>query len=456
MSNADKWAAECYRKGVDAMNKQNWDLAIEMFGTCVKLKPHNLSYRQLLRNSTKKKYKDNGKGAGTMSKAKLMGIRSRIKKAKGKDEWEEVSKATEEGLLVNPWDVQLNLELAESSKQLDRGEIARFAYQEACLASPKDKALWTKLADHLEERGEYSEAIKVWERISKLDPEDLNAVRKITSIQTKETTHRGGYEDAENTRDVMSVKGDSAARPGETVAPGQSKEADLKHAIRKEPEQIENYLKLASHLKDNKKFEEAYETMKTALEVSGGDPNVREQVEDYELLLMKYNVDLAKDKANSEGTDDARKQVAELSKELRARQIEVLNSRVERYPSNLNIKLELALLLMQLQKWSQSIPLLQRAGQDPRLKTKALVALGKCFVYDKKLPLARGQFERAVPDLDVDNHPETFKECHYLLGRVCEELNDSAAAEQHYGEVLVVDYEYKDTRERLEKLQAGG
>jgi tetratricopeptide (TPR) repeat protein len=343
----------------------------------------------------------------------------------------------------------------EANKQLVLGEIARFAYQLACKASPMDKNLWTMLADHLEQRGEYSEAVKVWEQICKLDPQDLNAVRKITTIQTKETTHRGGYEDAENTRDVMAVKGGGPARAGEAVAPGQSKEADLRHAVRREPERIENYLKLASHLKETKQFEAAYETMQKALEVSGDDPNVREQVEDYEILLMKYNVDQAKEQAGQAGTDEARKQAAALSIQLRDRQIEVLSARVERYPANLNIKLDLALLLMQLQKWAQAIPLLQRASQDPRLMTKALVALGKCFVYDKKLPLARGQFERAIPGLNPNAQPETFKECHYLLARVCEELGDQPAAEKHFGEVLVIDYEYKDARERLEKLQGG-
>jgi hypothetical protein len=39
---------------------------------------------------------------------------------------------------------------------------------------------------------------------------------------------------------------------------------------------------------------------------------------------------------------------------------------------------------------------------------------------------------------------------------VCDELGDKPTAEKHYGEVLVVDYEYKDAKDRLEKLQGGG
>src|SRR5690606_31501149 len=106
-------------------------------------------------------------------------------------------------------------------------------------------------------RAEYDDAIKVWEQIHKMNPGDMTASRKITEIQTEKTTHRGGYEDAQNTRDVSSNRGATAGRPGEAMAPGQSKETDLRHAIRKNPEQIENYLELSSYYKSAKKFRES-------------------------------------------------------------------------------------------------------------------------------------------------------------------------------------------------------
>ncbi|WP_139228704.1 tetratricopeptide repeat protein [Planctomicrobium piriforme] len=458
MAQENKWAGDCYRRGNDAMQKQNWDLALEMFSTCVKLVPDNLVYRQYLRQCAKKKYGDNGKGAGTFEKTKLMGIRSRVKKARQAENWEEASKAIEEGLYLNPWDTQLNLDLADVSKKLDRGEIAKFAYMEAIRTDQKNKEIYVALANLLRERAEYDDAVKVWEQVAKLDPSDLTAMRKITEIQTEKTTHRGGYEDAENTRSVMANKNLAAKGGGvggNSIAPGESVETDLKHAIRKEPGRLEPYLKLAAHYKATKRYQDSYDSLQKAFEVSKNDPSVGEQLEDAELLLMKHGLEEAKEKANKSSDPEDRKRAAELSTGLRDRKIEVLTKRVERYPANLAVKFELAELLMQLQKWGLAIPLLQKSAQDPRHKARSYVSLGKCFVYDKKLQLARGQFERAVPDLNVDTDPDTYKECHYLLGRVCEEMKDPPSAEKHYGEVLVIDYEYKDTRERLERLQGG-
>jgi len=449
-----KFASDCYRKGVEAMEKQNWGLAVEMFSTCSRFVPDNVMYRQLLRKSEYKKYDDNKSGAGALTKRKLIGIRSRIKKAKAKEEWDEVDKACEEGLAINPWDVQLNVDLGEAAQARDYSEVARFSLLEARNIEPSNKQLNEQLAELLEERGEYDEAAQIWQHICKLDPHDGKARSKMTGAQMNKTIVRGGYEKADTTRHVMS--GGRGGKGEEMAAPGESQEADLKHAIRKAPENKENYLKLGDFYKRAGRLDEAHKIFETALEVSGNDPNVREQLEDVELLRMNKNVERAKERAAG-GDEEARKNAAELSREYAKRRLEVLRRRVERYPQDLVLKFDMAELLMSpFGKYTEAIPYLQQASQNKRLKARALIKLGMCFIQDKKIPLARGQLERGVAEINAADDPKLFVFAHYWLGVVCQTLKDLPAAEKHYGEVLVVDYEYKDARERLEKLQAGG
>ncbi|MBL8852014.1 MAG: tetratricopeptide repeat protein, partial [Planctomycetaceae bacterium] len=187
----NKFASDCYRKGVEAVDKKNWDFAVEMFTTCARFVPDNVMYRQLLRNSEYKKYGDNKTGAGALAKSKLMGIRSRIKKAKAKAEWDEVDKACEEGLAINPWDVQLNVDLAEAAQARQYMEVARFALQEARNIEPSNKQLNQQLAELLEQRGEYDVAAKVWEHICRLDPLDGNARSRMGGAHMKKTIDRG-------------------------------------------------------------------------------------------------------------------------------------------------------------------------------------------------------------------------------------------------------------------------
>jgi len=447
-----KLASDCYRKGVEAMEKQNWGLAVEMFGMCAKFVPDNVMYRQLLRKSEWKKYDDNKSGAGALAKSRLMGIRSRIKKARAKSDWEEVDKGAEEGLAINPWDVQLNVDLADAAKAREFMEVARFALLEARNAEPANKQLNQQLAELLEKRGEYDEAAKIWQHICKLDPLDGNSRSRLNGAHMKKTLDRGGYESADSTRNVMA----RGQKSGESAAPGESQEADLKHAIRKDPQKTENYLKLADHYKREGRLEESHHMLETALQVSGDNASVREQLEDVELLRMNKNVELAKEKASASGDEETRKNAAALATEFAKRKLEVLNRRVDRYPQDLVLKYELAELLMTpFGKYTQAIPLLQQASQNKRLKARSFIKLGRCFIQDKKISLARGQIERGVAEVNAPDDPKLFVEAHYMLARVCEELKDIPAAEKSYGEVLVVDYEYKDARIRLEKIQGG-
>ena len=71
-------AADCWKKGSEAMSKENWDYAIEMFGKSVMLVPDNLLYRQTLRGVERKKYGDNGSGA-KMAGLRLTKVKTRIK-----------------------------------------------------------------------------------------------------------------------------------------------------------------------------------------------------------------------------------------------------------------------------------------------------------------------------------------------------------------------------------------
>lgn len=455
MNPKDKLCADCWRKGTEAMQKQNWDYAIQMFGTCVNLKPEHVVYRQTLRGCSQKKYDNNKTGAGGLAGMKLMGIRNRIKKARAKEEWEEMDKAAEEGLLLNPWDSELNLDVGQAAKQREFKEVAEYSYRTAFECDIKNKPNAIKYADMLEELGKYTEAIKILEHVLKLDPKDLEIGRRITRMQAKKTTVDGGFEDAESTTDVR--KGGAAAaagRQGESVAPGQSEESDLKHAIRRDPNRVEYVHKLAMFYRKEKRLEEALEQLNKAMQMSGNDTGFREQVEDVELDVLRRNRDIAREKASEDET--AKKNWEELEKELAKRELQVYLSREERYPQDMKLKLEIGQRFMRFGKWAEAIPRLQKASQDTRLKGQGLANLGKCFYQDNKPQLARGQLERALPELNQERDPKLYKETLYLLGRICEELSDQPKAEHYYGEILVIDYDYKDARVRLEKLQGGG
>ena len=458
-----KLAADCMKKATEAMQKGSWDYACQMFGTAVKMWPDNVMLRQSLRGCQRKLYKDNKSGA-SMAFLKVNSARSKIKKARTAKNWAEMDQAAEEGLTINPWDAHFNADLGEATRERGFNEVATFAYETATSpeSAPENKDFLIALAGMYEIRRDYRKAVSTLDKVMRLDPLNGAVRSKIQALGADEVIDRGNYSDAKNTKDVRtdtvkqgyeeSVKGD-AKTGSEMLAPGESQENDLQRAIKKDPANTANYTKLADFYKREGRLEEAARAFKQALDVSG-DVNVREQMEDVELEMVRKNLMFAKEAASRNPADaDAKQNAFDLAKELREQEIEVYSRRVERYPADLKIKHELAQRFMASAKHSLAIPLLQQASKDIRIEAQVLVSLGECFLAQKQNPLATRQFQKAIEKLNSNDHPEPFKKCHYLLGRLAEAGKNLQQAEIHYSEVLAIDYAYKDTAARLEQIQ---
>lgn len=454
--NKRRIAGMCWKKGTDAMSKENWDYCIEMFGQCCTLVPDNLVYRQMLRKSEYQKYKNNKTGAA-MASMRLMGTRGKVKKAKAAKNWADVIVAAEEGLTVNPWDAQLNADLGEAARQLGYDDIAIFGYEMAVQTEPKNAEYLRGFAEVLATKGEYDRSRLQWKKIYELDPTDGHARSMMTFTDTQKLIDRSKMEDAQSTREVKqgyeeSVKGNTVNQ-NQVETPGVSQEADLKRMQRKDPANKDNYQKLADLYRKEGRLEEALEQYTKAYEVSS-DVVVREQAEDTRLDMLRRNLSLAKEMAAKKPDDEqTRDNVIALTKELLAQEIEIFSRWSERRPQDLRLKYELAQRFMRDGKFPPATQLLQQAAGDVRIEGPALMMLGKCFLKMKQNSLALRQFEKAVERFNVTDSKEQYVECHYLLARLYEEAKDLDKAETNYTEVLAADFGYKDASARLEKIQ---
>ncbi|MEZ6046729.1 MAG: tetratricopeptide repeat protein [Planctomycetaceae bacterium] len=453
-----KIASECFRKGNQALESQNLKYAIEMYGTSVKMVPDSLLYRQTLRGTEKRFYNDNKSGK-RFSGLTITKLKTKIKALKMKSNWMAIDQAAEEGLELNPWDTGLNAALGEAAAKRGFGEVAEFAFQQAIEMEPTNKDLLVSFANVLEERGKYSEAAKVWGRIQKLDPLDSEARMKANQLSANSTMERGGYDKAENTQDVKQVNAYDVDRPvkqeipEQVSGPGQDEEADLRRAIRKSPEDKQPYIKLAGFLREQKRYTEALNELKTIYDKYESEAAFKELFEDIELESRAEEIE--KSQTELQGDPDDKKlakKVQSMRKEYILREIEILKERSSLNNKDLGLKFRLAKGLMKLKKWSDAIPLLQQASNDQRHQADILVHLGKCYHADGRKELALRQFEKALPMIDQHDKPRMFVEASYFCGRMCEEAGKKEQAENHYLEVLGVDYEFKDTRERLDRL----
>ena len=457
-------AQEWYRKGTEALGRDNFDFAEECFANAIKMKPGHVLFRQVKHGASKKKYNDNGTGA-RMAGMKLMSIRGKAKKARMKEDWATADAACEEGLRVNPWDAQLYAELGEISKERDHGEIAAYAYKNAVALDLENIPYNFALAYILRDRGEYKEARACCTRILKVDNLNAEARSLKSQLDAEEVMDRGGIENAESTQDVKvdkptnAYEEDRRARKGrgaEAAAPGESEEMDMRAAIRKDPENVALYEKLASFLREDRRPADALEWLDKALEISNNDTGILEQKEDVEIEIMKEKTQETIDRARKNPERERlQEKAATMKKELLTREVEVLASRIDRHPNDMKMRFELAERYRRTKQFVKAIPLLQQAVADSRIKEDALVSLGECFVRSGKMDLGRRQFEKSLETLNGKDKPDAFKTAHYWLGRIYEKGDKNELAENHYTEILSVDYEYRDVLKRLEEIQGG-
>ncbi len=458
---AKKIANQCWKSGSAALDKKNFDYAVEQFSTVAKLVPENLAYRQCLRGAEYAKYNNNGTGA-RMAGPKLMGIRSRIKKARGKEDWLAMNHEAEAGLLINPWDAQLEAYVGEACSQLGFKDVAIFAYSNAVKQEKENLAYLKALAElHLEKRN-YDESGRLWEKIYQLNPLDSEARSKQNEIMTLKTMDRGGYDDAANTRDVKA--GQTAydfdrkkqSSDHDVIGPGDDPESDLKRQIRKTPDKFEPYQKLGDFYRKAKRLDECIEMYKTAYEKSGNNEDIKEQMEDVQLDKLRGQMELAKEAAEKTPEDEeAQKTHKHLREKLIKNEIQIFSDRLKRHAQDSRLKYELGKRYMKVKHYKEAIKLFQQAVVDTRLATECYVLLGECFLKENQMPLAKRQFEKALPSLNSHDKPELFLKTHYALGRIAQQNGDRDAAENHYQEILAIDYDYMDVAKRLRELGDG-
>ncbi len=258
----------------------------------------------------------------------------------------------------------------------------------------------------------------------------------------------GGYEGAKTTQEVKKTAYDDYRPatdkhvPDAVAGPGASVEGDLQRAIRKNPADKGSYLKLSEIYRKQKEFDKAEEVLQKAFESTGSaDYNIRQIIEDVELERRRHEIELGRAIVKDEA---GKRNIEALKRELHQREIEILTTRVERYPMDAGLKYELATRLMKSKDYKKAIPLLQQATVDQRREAKVRVALGKCFIAEKQIKLALYQFEKSVEKINAHDDPELYCEAHYILGRLCEDEGDQEKAEKHFSDVLSVNYSFKD------------
>jgi tetratricopeptide (TPR) repeat protein len=459
-------AAGQFERANQVIATGNFDYGIQLLLTCCKLDPGSLIYRQALRKTEKAKFNNNLRGS-RLAFLTTSTSRTKLKAAKASRDYLKVLEYGEAVLTRNPWDVGAQMDMAEAAEALGHRELAVWTLEQARQRNPQDATVNRALARLYEKRGNFSQAIALWELVRKVDPHDIEAQHKAKDLAASDTIARGGYDAVldkgvavapsqhAETAAATSKKVPQPAAPTSVAEDRLAREASaLRKRIQTDPANATAHLQLAGLYRRAGKLDEAREVLQKALIPTANSFEISLELADLEIEPFRRNLAITEEKLRANPEDEQLDRIRRrLQKETLSRELDLYRQKADRYPTEMVHRLELGVRLLRMGQTDGAIAELQAARSDPRQRWRAMLHLGYCFKNRKNGQLAQRNFEEALQNLPSTE--EAFrKELLFQLAEGAAETGDLARAVEYGYELANLDFGYKDIGRLIDDWQA--
>ena len=425
----------------------NWDFAIQMYLDGIRRDPDNVERgHEPLRRVALNRKAMGGKGAGMVD---------RLKARPGKDPLENLIKA-ERVLAKEPGSVEMMQTILRATLALELHQTLQWigmAIIETQKVAPKpNKRVCVEVAEAFASLEVYARALEAADLAKKADPDDAAVSHLVGEMSSQFTIQKGKYgqegdfskgvKDMDRQKEL--IQQDSMIQDKEYLASQVEKARAEYLASPAVPGKINAYVEALLKFEDDTHENQAIETLTQATKATGsyqfkmriGDIRIRQMTRAFRKLK-----DAGKD---TEAGEQARGQLAF--------ELEEYAERAVNYPTDLSIKYELGKRQYMAGRHDDAIASLQQASNDPRRRLSAMTFLGLSFAKKGWLREAAETYERA---LEGDAPELRTKDLLYNLGDVLEKMDEADRAQDAFSRLAQIDFQYKDVRERLDRLRKG-
>jgi tetratricopeptide (TPR) repeat protein len=453
-----------YEKAVAAVRLSNSDYAIQILQSILKEVPEFLEGRQLCRKAAIQK-----RGGATGSKKFLSVNTSSLSvmkiQPKSKKDPAGAIADLEEILAEDPFSVQANQMLFDCAVALKLNSTAAFALETVRAGHPDNVKVMHRLASFYMENDDPEKAVAVYKAIQTVDPTDGEARRGFTNAnaQLSMKTQKWGA-NTESGSNISSLKNLSKNNEESVIL-----ELLGKQGLTPEQNQmvLDHYMKLYSEDQSNinhvrqiaevlerlERYDEAYQFYHYAWSLSNGDTSLETKVLKLQDKLSEIHMQqvAAWINENPDHPDliTQQEELTRLKLEREERLVAVSKDRVEKNPTDMQLRFELGSHLYAAGHPTEAIPELQKAKGNPHIRTKAMVILSKCYSDKNMTDLAIRQLEEAVNELHVMD--DSKKEALYDLGKLNIRLGKKDRALDAWKQVYESDYGYRDIARLVEE-----
>lgn len=444
-------------KGNEALQRDNFDYAIDLFNQVLAKEPGLFECRRALRIAQQSKA---GNGGGFVKKFfTTAGSQPAIAKgeiALRKDPAEALQIA-EQILNHDPNNSGAHRLVVKAATALEFPRTIVMSLEILVRNSPKDRDLAIQYANGLAEAGEVTKAERILVEFQKQMPGDNDLSQALKNISARKTLEKGGYEAlADGTgsyRDILKDKEEAVTleqqnRQVQTEDTAERLIREYEERLKTEPNNLKTIRNLAELYRQKKKFDLAlsyYERIKAS--DIGADASLDRAIAD--TRLRKYEHQLTELDPNA---PDYGEKAAQLEAEKQAYQLEECRKRVERFPNDLAIRFELGQIYFRQGKIGEAIKEFQKAQMNPHKKIASMNYLAQSYSLRGIHDLAATTLQEAIKEKVVFD--EEKKELLYNLGSIFEKMGKRDDAIAQYKLIYAVDAGYKDVDAKISSFYA--
>lgn len=445
-----------HSKALAALERNNTDIAIDIFLRCVEQCPAFSAARRNLRLTEIARFKASNRQnslAHHLSSITGFPMVMKIKALEKTGKLDEALIACERLLLRDPLNlkfVKLFSEVAIKAGHVEDGlmtmEIVREHLPSTNLAVVETLGRLYYQVKH------YRKARECLERMHKARPNDAEITHMLKNSEALATLDSGWEKASEdgNFRGALANKEESIKleQEGKMVKTSDDAESLIEEALRKieaEPKNINYYLNLTGLFFQQKRFDEALATIEKARGIVGADAELDRRFSN--IKIARYDADIA---TLREAGDTATATAKETERNQYV--FDDIAERVAHYPNDQHLRFELGLQYYKYEYFDDAIQQLQIAQKNPKDRVSSLYHLALCFRKKGLLDMAVSQLEQALEFLPSMNSEKM--DIYYLLGEISLEEDKLEDAAKYFKEIYKVDVTYRDISKHIETIYA--
>jgi len=449
-----------YVKALETAQREQHEYAITMFCQVLEKEPTLFECRKALRVVQQKKSASTSTGffKKMISGAGASPQLAKAKMALGKNPAEALA-AAEQVLNSDANNSFAHRIIVDAAQALDLPQTRLLSLEVMVRNAPKDKDLVVEFANTVAELGGQADVAENYlDELIRTSPYDPDLQQAQKNLSAHKTMDEGGYAalaDGQGSyRDILRNKDESVTLEQEQrVQKSEDVTARLieeyEGRLVNEPDNLKMIRSLAELHTQKGAFDRALELYaRIKASEMGADASLDRAITD----TMSRQFD-ARITALNPFDETYAEAVAKLQAEKNSFQLVECQQRVERYPTDLALRYELAQMFLAAGKIGEAIAEFQKAQQNPHKRISAMSGLAQCFARRKMFDLAARTLQNALKEKPAFD--EEKKELIYQLGCVFEGMAKKEDAVEQFKIIYESDIGYKDVAAKVDAYYSG-